>query len=293
MHTESSKKKNIWLIPVLIVLVGGIAFSAYKLIGMMLEYHKAAEEFSALSDEFTEPVGETDDGYDDQVSKPFYTDEAIGIEKEQEDVALFLSVDMTCPFNVLFDRMWETNRDVVGWIYSDGTVIDYPVMHGATNDTYLHANWTGSYSVSGSIFTNWNHSGYLYEYTTIIYGHNMKDGSMFHSLKNYASQSYYEEHPYMWYVTPQASYVLYVVGGFVASTGYEGYFPVDSVQGVQELLHGAVGYSDIEADYVIDGLTCDDIISSAQRMVLLSTCSYEFSNARYVIVAVPLLAKQG
>lgn len=290
MHTESSKpKKNIWLVPILIILVGGIAFSAYKLASLFLEYHKAAAEFSAMSEEFV-THDDTEETTGIQISKPFYERQSTSNPVEDEEDPEFQYVDMTVDFNVLFDRMWQTNPDVVAWINSPNTVIDYPVLHGPTNDTYLHANWKGSYSISGSIFTNYQHSGYLVDdYNTIIYGHNMKDGSMFHSIKSYANQSYYEEHPYLWYVTPDANYILYVVGAFVASVGYEGYYPVESVDDVQSLLHGAVGYSDIEADYVIDGLTRDEIIENAKHMVVLSTCSYEFTNARYVIVAVPLL----
>lgn len=289
MHSKS-ENKNKWLIPVLIILVGGIVFSAYKLIGMLLEYHKAAAEFSALSDEFIVSADTPKDTFDEQVSEPFYPETEAEELAVPEEEAVFQQVSLTCPFGVAFERMWETNRDVVAWLSSPDTVIDYPVMHGATNDTYLHANWKGSYSVSGSIFTNWRCSGYLDDFNTIIYGHNMKDGSMFHSIKSYSSQSYYEKHPYIWYVTPEAKYVLYVVAGFVASTGYDGYYTVDSVEEVQELLHDALDYSDFEADYVIDSLTADEIVENAQRMVLLSTCSYEFDNARYVIVAVPLLA---
>ena len=198
---------------------------------------------------------------------------------------------MACDFSVAFNEMWMTTPDVVAWICSPDTVIDYPVMHGESNDTYLHSNWRRVYSTSGSIFADYKCTGDLVsDFNTMIYGHNMKNGSMFHSIKNYASQSYYEEHPYIWYVTPEANYLLYLVAGYVVESDDEAYYLRFSVEGVQSLLENAVSRSDFEADYVIAGLDADKVIETAQRVVVLSTCSYEFDDARYILVAVPLLA---
>jgi len=292
-HVEKKSKGsgNALLVAVIIILAAGILFSGWKLISIYLAYKEAADEFASMAEEFTT---RRDAASSERESSPSASlpvpESSTGAEADAEPEIIFQTVDLECGYTVNFEAMWETNHDVAAWISSDGTAIDYPVMHGATNDTYIHTNWKGSYSVAGSIFTNYLCSGYLHEPNTIIYGHNMKDGSMFHSIKSYASQSYYENHPYMWYVTPEANYVLYIVGGFVVKTSYDAYTIPDSEEGVRELLRDARSNSDFTPDYIISGLDADTIIENAKRMVVLSTCSYEFDNARYIIVAVPLLA---
>lgn len=292
-HVETKSKKsggNALLIVAIVILIGGILFSGWKLFSIFRAYKAAADEFSSMSEQFT---SKRETGTDTTPAPSTPKPEARNEDEEppEEPEIIFQSVDMECGFNVNFDAMWQTNPDVVGWLNSEGTVIDYPVMHGATNDTYLHANWKGSYSVSGSIFTNYRCRGDLSDLNTIIYGHNMKDGSMFHSIKSYNTQSYYENHPYMWYVTPEANYVLYVVGAFVAETTSPVYSTYDSVDEVRDLLRYAKTHSDFTPDYVISGLDADTIVENAKRMVVLSTCSYEFNNARFVVIAVPLLAQ--
>ncbi len=288
-HVQKKSSGNALLIIILIILVGGIVFSAWKLFGILNEYREAAMESSAMSNAFTAQRS-TDDNTQSTPAPTAQADGGADEDDEPEEV-IFQSVDLMCDFTVGFDAMWQTSRDVVAWINSPGTKIDYAVLHGETNETYLHANWKGNYSVAGSIFTNYQCRGDLSDFNTIIYGHNMKDGSMFHSIKSYSSQSYYEEHPYLWYVTPEADYVLYVVAGYVVETDDPVYTIPGSDSEVRDYLEDARSASDFEPDYVISGLDADTIISTAKRMVVLSTCSYEFDNARYVLVAVPLLAK--
>ena len=287
-------KKNILLYILLGVLVAGVLFSAWKLFGILYEYHKAATEFHDMSDSFKVAPREEND-MDEHAPEASPLPEA-GAEEEDFDDP-FLSVDMKCPFSVLFEEMWETTRDVAAWICSYGTAIDYAVMHGETNDTYLHANWKGNYSYAGSIFTNYRCSGLLDDFNTIIYGHNMKDGSMFHSIKSYSSQSYYEEHPYIWYATPEANYILYLVAGMVVKTSDDVYSYLTSEEEVREVLKDAMDASDFTPDWTVPALEtgelldADAVVEQAERMVVLSTCSYEFDNARYVLVGVPLRTK--
>ena len=293
---KKKSKSNILLYVLLAVLIAGIGFSGWKLYGILRGYYEASSEFHSLSDTYkvTSDAAETEPDPPADTSSPYADETGRGEpleEPAEEPKIIFQSVGLECPFSVLFEKMWETSRDVAAWISSPGTAIDYPVMHGATNETYLHANWKGSYSSAGSIFTSYRCSGMLDDLSTIIYGHNMKDGSMFHSIKSYSSQTYYEDHPYLWYVTPEADYILYLVAGLVVSTSDELYSIPSSEEEVQEFITEAMERSDFTADYVVSGLDADAIAGSAKRMVVLSTCSYEFNNARYVLVAVPLLAE--
>lgn len=287
-HSSKSSKPNAsWLIiAIIVILVGGIAFSGWKLYDTLNEYHTAVVEYAETSDSFTHELNEEEiERIKEQRDvSPFDIDAAGGEQPE------FQVVDLVWGYSVGFESMWKTNHDVVAWIELPGTVIDYPVLHGEGNDTYLYTTWKGTWNISGSIFLNYRCLGDLSDYNTIIYGHNMKNGTMFHVLKEYASQSYYEEHPYFWYSTPDANYVLYPIAGYIVEAGGEPYQDLQSAEEVRAFLAESRSLSDFTADYVIDGLDADYIAETANHCVVLSTCTYEYNNARYVVVCVPLLA---
>lgn len=95
----------------------------------------------------------------------------------------------------------EINPDVVGWIWIPGTYINYPLMQGTDNDYYLNNTWNNVPSAYGSIFLEHRNSGDLSDFNTIIYGHNMQNGSMFASLLNYAGAYYFRMFPYVYIAT--------------------------------------------------------------------------------------------
>ena len=106
----------------------------------------------------------------------------------------FLQVD--------FNKLEEINPDVIAWIEIPGLEISYPVVQGRDNDYYLHHLITGENHKSGSIFMDFHNQEDLSDRNSIIYGHNMKDGSMFGTLDQYQSQALYRNYPYFYmYVT--------------------------------------------------------------------------------------------
>ncbi len=181
------------------------------------------------------------------------------------------------PIVVDFDALRQVNEDVIGWIYCEGTVIDYPVLRGADNDQYLHHAYDGSYSVSGSIFVDsGNREGFV-DSNTIIYGHHMKNGSMFASLSKWSDQQYYEEHPVMWLLTPERDYKIELFSGYTTSAYAETYtmFPEPGAE-VDAYLQRAAEQSDFRPS---EGIELD----GEAHYVLLSTCAYVFDNARSVL----------
>ena len=100
----------------------------------------------------------------------------------------------------------EVNPDVIGWIRIPDSKIDYPLVRGADNDYYLNNTWDKKKSSVGSIFMEYRNAPDLMDYNTILYGHNMNDGSMFANIKRYSSQWYWERHPYVYILTEQGVY---------------------------------------------------------------------------------------
>lgn len=140
---------------------------------------------------------------------------------QAEPVASGAPVDapeaIIAPIMVDFEGLRAINPEVVGWIYCEGTGINYPVMQGENNDYYLTHSYDGAYNVSGSIFVEAENRAGFADRNTIIYGHNMKNDSMFAHLDNWAEPGYYEEHPVIWLLTPEQDYQIKLMAGYTTS----------------------------------------------------------------------------
>lgn len=94
----------------------------------------------------------------------------------------------------------EVNPDVVGWIDIPGGEISYPLLQGEDNDYYLHHTWEKKWNSGGSIFLDCRSARDFEDFHTLIYGHRMRNDTMFAPLRRYAEQSWWEAHPYI-YIT--------------------------------------------------------------------------------------------
>ena len=104
----------------------------------------------------------------------------------------------------------DMNPDYIGWIRIDGTAIDYPVVRGQDNNTYLHTIFMGEKNPSGTIFMDAATEGFNAPYA-LVYGHNMKDGSMFAGLNAYLENGYLKEHPDVTIITTDGETLDYRV----------------------------------------------------------------------------------
>ncbi len=183
--------------------------------------------------------------------------------------------DFELPITVDFEALSERNGDVIGWLYCPDTVINYPVVQGENNDQYLRRGLDGKYLVSGTLFADYRSAALGEDANYIIYGHNMKNGTMFGELGEYKSQEYFDKHPVMYYLTPNGNYRLELFAGAVVKRDDKIYLPNQSREDLFELLEEytkkSTFKSDVEAEY-------NDVI------VTLSTCSYDFSDARYIVI---------
>lgn len=179
------------------------------------------------------------------------------------------------PIAIDFDGLLERNPDVVGWLYCPDTVVNYPVVQGENNDQYLHKDLDGNYLSSGTLFADYRNGGLGEDANYIIYGHNMKNGAMFQMLTQYKQQSYYDAHPVMYYLTPNGNYKLELFAGLVIKRDDPIYLPTQSAAEFAGLIDEYRAKSTFQSQVE---LAADDII------VTLSTCSYEFDNARYILI---------
>ena len=114
---------------------------------------------------------------------------------------------------VSIDIDWKLfeNYPVCGWIQiNDEKSIDYPIIQSKDNEYYLHHLYDGTYNPSGSIFVDYRNDGFDNRHV-IIYGHNMKDGTMFKSIKQYQNQEYANKHRYIYIATPNGKTRVFYV----------------------------------------------------------------------------------
>ncbi len=168
--------------------------------------------------------------------------------------------------DVDFDSLLQINPDVVGWIYVEGTDITYPIMYSGDDDTYLRTTITKEYATAGSIFLEGANSSDFSDSHSIIYGHNMRNLSMFGTLKYYKSdEDYLDEHRYFQIITPTEKMRFEIFSYFDTEAASWVYgLPYSDSEEFEEYISELVRHS-YEAT--------DTEVLSSDRIVTLSTCS--------------------
>lgn len=177
-----------------------------------------------------------------------------------------------------FAALRQVNPDIVGWLYCEDTPINYPVVQGEDNSYYLKHLFDGTYNANGCLFLDCRVASNFSDTHSIIYGHHMQNGSMLSSIDGYKDQAYYEAHPSLMLMTPDKNYLVELFAGYVTDVEADAW---------------EVGFRD-ELTWetwvaaAIDRSTFRSDIRPAvgEKILTLSTCSYEFSNARYVLLGV-------
>lgn len=175
------------------------------------------------------------------------------------------------------DALREENEEVVGWIHIPGTRINYPIMQGQDNQYYLKHTWNNYPNGAGSIFLEHQNSADLTDFNTVIYGHNMADGSMFAALHSYAYSWFAEKNPYVYVKTDAGVWRYEVFASYNASTEGTTYgLSFNEEQTRQDFLDAALAQSQIRTK-VIPEIT--------DRILTLSTCTGGGYDSRRVVLA--------
>ena len=177
-----------------------------------------------------------------------------------------------------FDGLKAINDDVVAWIYLEDTHVNYPVVLGPDNDYYLNRLYNGKGNGAGSIFMDFRNKGDFSDRNNILYGHRMNNGTMFADISNYSNREFFDGHPYVLIVTPDAKYKAEVFSAYIANTTYSSWDTVfdgdDKYLSWLESIHGR-SYFERDVEFTAD-----------TKIVTLSTCTYEFEDARFIVHAV-------
>ena len=276
-----SKSTRVLLIVLLMILVGIFVFCGIQLYGIYKDYYdgrKAHEGLAGLA------VSVNPDYQEEVFEFPITT--MVPVAGAEQDPVSHRPASETgeitgrserSPITVDFPVLFEINEDVKAWLYSPDTIINYAVVQTDNNSYYLHRLVDKSYNPGGSLFIDYRCPDDFSGKNTIIYGHHMGDGSMLASIVEYRNQEYYDAHPVMYLNTPDGNYRLDVVSGFITYFDSRAYlYEFDSRTEFDEWFTLMRSYSDFVSDVEF---------GSDDRLVTLSTCTYEYDNARYVLMA--------
>lgn len=165
-----------------------------------------------------------------------------------------------------FEELQQINEDIVGWISIDDTKIDYPILQAPDNDYYLSRNYEHSETAAGSIFMDYRNDVKEYEPNVVVYGHRMKDNSMFNSLKDFLDEDFFYDHGTIQYDTMYDSYDAVVFSAYSTTTDFN-YIETD--------FEGPLEYftllSKMQAESKFDTEMEFDI---DDQIITLSTCDY-------------------
>lgn len=182
-----------------------------------------------------------------------------------------------------YTNLYLRNTEFYGWIEIAGTKINYPVMRSfENNDEYLYANFDGEYSYAGIPFVDYKCSHE--SDNLLIYGHNMKDGTMFRDLIKYEKESYWKKHPTIMFSDLYEDYEYEVLAAFYdrvylkTDTCFKFYQFIDAADeadfdyAISQFKEKSIYDTGVEADY-------------GDKLITLITCAYQEDNGRFVVVA--------
>lgn len=182
-----------------------------------------------------------------------------------------------------WEGLWEINPDVYAWISIPGTNIDYPVLQHATdNSYYLNYNIDGSYGFPGCIYTENLNSKDFTDNNTIIYGHDLKAGTMFTQLHNFREREFFDEYDRVYIYTPERVYEYQVFAAYV----YDDRHLMYSFDFANE---------DVYAAYLENVLSRRDLTSNIRegvevtredKIITLETCMKREPDKRLIVQAV-------
>lgn len=183
-----------------------------------------------------------------------------------------------------FASLWEMNEDIVGWLSIDGTKVNYPVVQSDDNDYYLHKDFSKADNKHGIPFADCRVDISIPSTNIPIYSHNMKDGQMFGELINYQDLNYYKQHPVINFDSLYEEGKYKIVAMFIASTlpehapnfEYHNFIQANSDEELMNFANEVLSRS-----LIVTGVD----IQPGDQLITLSTCTYDFKEARFAMVA--------
>lgn len=178
---------------------------------------------------------------------------------------------------VNFEELSKINPEIVGWLTIPGTKVDYPIVQTTDNETYLHKSFDGQDSKAGTIFLDSDSSSDFTGRNNIIYGHHMRDGSMFKDVVKFKEKDYFDDHRDAYIYTPDRTIHLRLISAYYGDADpQKRRTQFDTQEAFDEYVQKVVSpcsYAQLPE-------------APVDTIYTLITCSYEFDNARTFLYGV-------
>lgn len=227
-----------------------MAAAAHLYLPRLVDYYKSRKLYGQIEKEYTTPPGEgeepgspadTGQGRGDGMEVPgdggstgngdstgSEADSGSGIPKKATDALkqVIEGIDSSLDYrdfaciDVDSEGLSSENGDYMGWIYIPDTGISYPVVLSKDNEDYLHADFHKGYSFGGTIFADCRCKNGVLNHHLVLYGHNMRDGSMFAGINSFKDEEFARKHPVFWVITPKYK-LLYEVFAVCSPSPYD------------------------------------------------------------------------
>ncbi len=281
MAKKQKKKKTFgdFLTTILmLVALGVFVYAGYTLYGFYKEYKKGSDEYDNLESSYAveDQTEDFDALEDDEVLKSFQSieevegqgDAAGSFAGHETKTVMENGKQVTLPVManpIDFAELKSVNEDIVGWLRIRALDISYPVVQGEDNDFYLHRTFEKTDNFAGCLFFNYLNKPDLTDQNTIVYGHNMRNGSMFGKLKQFREEGKFEKSKFFWIFTPEFIYQYRIFAATVVNKTGLNYQTAFTDEQFDEFLDYAFEHSEIEAG--------DVEVTKEDRIVTLSTCT--------------------
>lgn len=247
------KKKKLYFIAI-VVMLGIALYSATRGILILQDYDTARDGYAALQS-------------------------LSGIQQQQQEEQKTESMDSETVDLMDFSELLAENPDCIGWIQFPNLSINYPIVQGEDNQEYLRTTFWGEPATAGCIFIDEANAPDFTDDNTFIYGHNMRDETMFGMLKYYEDEEFYRENPGFYLYTPEATYYCEIYACHRVNTRELSRELTICYESEEEYL----GYIDGELDTACYETGVE--VSARDRTITLLTCSREEENSRMLVHA--------
>ena len=246
-----------------IIVIASLAAltAAFMIFKTARDYKAASDEYDSLRQYASEEVNATETAEKVSDIKPIELEEA----EERKELKSNENREDFPEMEVDFKALREKNPDTVGWLYVGSCGISYPIVQGEDNDYYMNHTFEGTVNSSGAIIMDYRDDKYLKDWNTFIYGHNMKNGSMFGSLKKLLNdETLYDSDPYIYVYLPGYIYRYKIFSYYKDKPDSKMYWTADTLQEYRQYIRDALSLS--VRDLGVD-------TSEENNMVTLVTCS--------------------
>lgn len=181
-----------------------------------------------------------------------------------------------------FEELLAINPDVCGWITLENTKIDYPILQGKTNLDYINTDVYGNFALAGSIFLDTRNDNSLTDAYSLLYGHHMENSGMFGDLDLYKDKDFFNSSTTGTLISLDGVYELEIFACLLVSSSDSHVF---EPQRWRDDIDGLLPYINENALHTRENATSDLETTDAPKILAMSTCSSEFTDARTILLA--------